>query len=100
MNKGPDDLMISYLSFPAGYLFGPPTEAGSYRTNPLHLSLLCVQTVFWALQFPRPKRIQEPFHTGDAECWIRTDVTALGVKDDFLSLILSFLVFLGSTVCL
>lgn len=100
MNKGSDDVVISCLfMFSLWCLFGSRTEAMSYRTNQLHISLLGVQTVFWPLHILKPKRTHEPFQTG-CECWIRAGVTGLGVKDDLLSLILSCYVLLGNIVCL
>lgn len=99
MKKGSDALVISCLFiFSLWSLFGSATEAMSYRTNQLRISLPGVQTVFWPLQVLKPKRTHEPLHAG-RECWVRAGVTGLGVKDDLFSVSMSWYVLLGNIVC-
>lgn len=77
MNEGSNDLMISCLLIfflwvsvqPSGHLCRSLTEAENYieLTSFTSISLLGVQTMFWALHILKTKCTQKPFHMGDVE---------------------------------
>ena len=77
MNKGSNDLMISCLFVfflwvsvqLSEHLFSSLTEAVSCieLTSFTSVSLLGVQTMFWALYILKPKCIHKLFHMGDVE---------------------------------